>query len=651
MKTMTRYFFILLALFGGVHQAVAQGTTAFTYQGQLHDNGTNANGACTLIFKVYDALTSGNQIGSGITNNVPLANGLFSVNLDFGTGVFNGATRWLDITITNGGVTQTLSPRVQVLPTPYAQFAAVAATVTNGGIMNSQLAGNAVNATNIAGGQVVKSLNGLYDSVTLAAGANVTVTPSGNTLTIAGTGGGGNAALATNVVSGINITNAFITNSFFAGNGGGLTNLQLAGTYSNAVTFSNITNAFTGRFTGTGAGLTNLQLAGTYSNTVTFNNTTNVFTGTFIGNGNGVTNIPAAGIVGLTSNTETYKYAVQEATTTGLPAYNYTNSAGTITATGVGALTIDGIAVQPNDSVLVKNEGSGASPVNGIYVCTTNGSAGAGYVLTRRSDFNMPFNIASGDTVFVLQGATNMDTTWVLTNAGPITVGTTPLAFAGADVASLNGLTGHVTLSAGTNIAFFTNGNALIISAKVPSFQVFASSGTFVVATNVTRITVELWGGGGGGSGYNYSDSHGATNYTGGGGGAGGYGWNVFNVIPGSSYTVTTPADSVGGAAGGTTSFGSLLSATGGAAGANATSSGPGLGGAGGISTGGAVNFTSGSGFSGVAGGTGGGAWRGGSGGGSGGGAGSSGPGSGGNGSLGNGSGNGGGSGIVIVYY
>jgi hypothetical protein len=37
---------------------------------------------------------------------------------------------------------------------------------------------------------------------------------------------GGYAALATNVVSGIAITNAFITNSVFAGDGSGLTNLS-----------------------------------------------------------------------------------------------------------------------------------------------------------------------------------------------------------------------------------------------------------------------------------------------------------------------------------------------------------------------------------------------------------------------------------------
>ncbi|RJR27215.1 MAG: hypothetical protein C4574_06490 [Candidatus Latescibacterota bacterium] len=43
-------------------------------------------------------------------------------------------------------------------------------------------------AMNVAAGAAVKSLNGLTDSVTIAAGANVTITPAGNTLTIASTG-------------------------------------------------------------------------------------------------------------------------------------------------------------------------------------------------------------------------------------------------------------------------------------------------------------------------------------------------------------------------------------------------------------------------------------------------------------------------------
>jgi len=43
----------------------------------------------------------------------------------------------------------------------------------------------------IANGQVVRSVNGLHDNLTLAAGSNVTITPNGSTLTIASSGGGG----------------------------------------------------------------------------------------------------------------------------------------------------------------------------------------------------------------------------------------------------------------------------------------------------------------------------------------------------------------------------------------------------------------------------------------------------------------------------
>jgi hypothetical protein len=186
MKTKLHHCFILLALLAGIHQAAAQGTTAFTYQGQLHDNGTNANGAYTMIFALYNAASGGAQIGSTITTSPTLGNGLFTVNLDFGN-AFNGSTRWLDITVTNGDVAQTLSPRVQILPSPYALYAAVAATVTNGAIANAQLSANAVNATNVASGQVVKSLNGLTDNVSLLAGNNLVLATNGNTLQFSGT--------------------------------------------------------------------------------------------------------------------------------------------------------------------------------------------------------------------------------------------------------------------------------------------------------------------------------------------------------------------------------------------------------------------------------------------------------------------------------
>ena len=140
-----------LALLAGVNYSAAQGTTSFTYQGQLRDGGTNANGTYTMTFKLYDALTSGGQIASTVTSNLALANGLFSVSLDFGASAFNGSPRWLDITAQTGtNVPETLTPRVQMLPAPYALYTAVAATTTSlvGGTWNVSV-GNYQTYTNI----------------------------------------------------------------------------------------------------------------------------------------------------------------------------------------------------------------------------------------------------------------------------------------------------------------------------------------------------------------------------------------------------------------------------------------------------------------------------------------------------------------------
>jgi hypothetical protein len=57
--------------------------------------------------------------------------------------------------------------------------------VVTGGVNTIHLANNAVTGAKIANGTVVRGLNGLFDNVSLTAGANITITPSGNTLTIA----------------------------------------------------------------------------------------------------------------------------------------------------------------------------------------------------------------------------------------------------------------------------------------------------------------------------------------------------------------------------------------------------------------------------------------------------------------------------------
>ena len=64
-----------------------------------------------------------------------------------------------------------------------------APNIADSAINTPQIADSAVTVAKIASNQVVKNLNGLTDSVNLQAGENVTITPSGNTLTIAAAGG------------------------------------------------------------------------------------------------------------------------------------------------------------------------------------------------------------------------------------------------------------------------------------------------------------------------------------------------------------------------------------------------------------------------------------------------------------------------------
>lgn len=102
----------------------------------------------------------------------------------------------------------------------------------------------------------------------------------------------------------------------------------------------------------------------------------------------------------------------------------------------------------------------------------------------------------------------------------------------------------------------------------------------------VSRVLVILCGGGGGGGGSGLS--------AGGGGGAGGWAWGIYSVTGVSQVTVTVgsggicPDPHYGGTNGGTSSFGSYISATGGGGGASGHAGGG--GGVGGSGSNGLVN-------------------------------------------------------------
>lgn len=99
-------------------------SSGFTYQGVLNLGGVPANGAFDFQFELYDVSTGGVALVSPVLlDDIEVSGGVFSVELDFGTDVFNGQQLWLEISAREGplvGEYSTLSPRQKLTASPYA---------------------------------------------------------------------------------------------------------------------------------------------------------------------------------------------------------------------------------------------------------------------------------------------------------------------------------------------------------------------------------------------------------------------------------------------------------------------------------------------------------------------------------------------------
>ena len=247
--------------------AFAQGT-AFTYQGQLQNNGSPVSGSYNLTFTLFNTNTGGEPIAGPVTNSpVRVINGLFTVVMDFGPGVFTGATNWLEIAVEpNGGSAfTTLAPRQQLTPVPYAIMASSASDVI-GTISAAQLSGLVPNAS--LGGNYSSVLafpNGMnrFGGTFFGNGAYVTNLNAGNlssgTVPLAQLPG----AVVTNTETGVAL------GGMFNGDGGGLTNLNAAQLTSGTIPLAQLPSSvltngasgvsLSGAFNGNGTGLTNLD--------------------------------------------------------------------------------------------------------------------------------------------------------------------------------------------------------------------------------------------------------------------------------------------------------------------------------------------------------------------------------------------------------
>jgi trimeric autotransporter adhesin len=188
--------------------------STFTYQGFLSLGGNAVTSpTCDFEFGLFSTTTGGTALGGGaIERTVSVSSGVFTAQLDFGTPVFDGQDRYLEIGVlcpSNGGngPYTLLSPRSPITPTPYAMHSINAnelvalrvqynATSPNliGGFSGNSVGATVVGATIGGGGTntigTPNVANGNY--ATVSGGSSNT---AGGAASVVG-GGEGNAALS-----------------------------------------------------------------------------------------------------------------------------------------------------------------------------------------------------------------------------------------------------------------------------------------------------------------------------------------------------------------------------------------------------------------------------------------------------------------------
>ncbi len=463
MNSISRLIAILAVLIlADNKRAFAQGTTAFTYQGQLRDKGTPADGTYDLTFTLYTNSSGGTATAGPITNlATTVSNGLFITTIDFGAGAFTGTSNWLQIGVrTNGSDTfSLLTPLQEILPTPYAIYASNAGLASAAGIANSVAAANVSGTLGLAQlpGAVVTNnnaisvnLNGTFNgnlSGNAATATTATVATTAGTAnnfsgslagdvtgtqnaTVVSTVGGQTAASvasgagAANGATSANTTNTIVQRDASGNFSAGTITANLAGNATTATTAANLAGNLADAQLSTNVPLLNGGNAFTGTNAfagVTLaTNAENIFYGTFNGN--------------LTGNAPTATTATV-ATTAGT-ANNFSGSlAGDVTGTQ-NATVVSTVGGQTAASVAsgagAANAATSANTTNTIVQRDASGNFSAGTITA-----NLAGNATTATTAANLAGNladAQLSTNVPLLNGGNAFTGTN--AFAGVTLAT-----------------------------------------------------------------------------------------------------------------------------------------------------------------------------------------------------------------------
>ena len=99
---------------------------SITSPGQLKEKGWPAEGLFDLKFTLYGDSVNGRQLGSAIVyDKVNIAKGLLTISLDFGAGVFDANSLWIEVAVRDGNLSdpneyRTFLPRQEIFPAAHA---------------------------------------------------------------------------------------------------------------------------------------------------------------------------------------------------------------------------------------------------------------------------------------------------------------------------------------------------------------------------------------------------------------------------------------------------------------------------------------------------------------------------------------------------
>ena len=165
----------------------------------------------------------------------------------------------------------------------------------------------------------------------------------------------------------------------------------------------------------------------------------------------------------------------------GTPTYNQPGGAGngvgaTLTAAGVGTLSVDGQNAAFGFRILVQSQANAVQ--NGVYTVTTEGTAGAAYILTRATDSDTSAELSQGSYYYTLAGDTQTGDAFVVNTVGTINFGVTNITFALFSSPSVYTGTSPINVTntvislntvpvakGGTNLTSFTTGDLIYANA------------------------------------------------------------------------------------------------------------------------------------------------------------------------------------------